>query len=172
MCEDSYYGDPLGQSGAARLCKRCECNGNVDLNALGVCDHTSGRCLKCLGHTEGHHCERCRRGFYGDALDPTASKKCKRERWRTQTIFFSFLGSVFKHHYLNPFDGDNYVPTLWYQTLPISGLEERYKRAIRLLHFTLIKIISRIATLASGFRSFSCMLTSFLSFTQSQSETC
>lgn len=80
MCEDGYYGDPFGRSGAARPCERCDCNGNVDLNALGVCDHISGRCLKCLGHTEGHHCERCRRGFYGDALDPTARKKCKRER--------------------------------------------------------------------------------------------
>ncbi|XP_029692909.1 laminin subunit gamma-3 isoform X1 [Takifugu rubripes] len=77
LCEDGYYGDPLGRSGAARPCERCDCNGNVDPNALGVCDHASGRCLKCLGHTEGHHCERCQRGFYGDALDPTAGKKCK-----------------------------------------------------------------------------------------------
>lgn len=80
MCEDGYYGDPLGQSGPAHPCEKCDCNGNVDPNALGVCDHQSGWCLKCLGHTEGHHCERCQQGFYGDALDPTAGIKCKRER--------------------------------------------------------------------------------------------
>ncbi|XP_059214275.1 laminin subunit gamma-3 [Centropristis striata] len=77
MCEDGYYGDPLGQSGAARACARCDCNGNVDFNALGICDHITGRCLKCLGHTEGDHCQHCQRGFYGDALNRTAGQKCK-----------------------------------------------------------------------------------------------
>ncbi|XP_069024859.1 laminin subunit gamma-3 [Embiotoca jacksoni] len=77
MCEDGYYGDPLGQSGAARPCARCDCNGNVDFNALGICDHISGRCLKCRGHTAGDHCQRCQRGFYGDALNQTAGQKCK-----------------------------------------------------------------------------------------------
>ncbi|XP_028456669.1 laminin subunit gamma-3-like [Perca flavescens] len=77
MCEDGYYGDPLGQSGAARPCVRCDCNGNVDFNALGICDHITGRCLKCLRHTEGEHCQRCQRGFYGDALNQTAGQKCK-----------------------------------------------------------------------------------------------
>uniref|UniRef100_A0A671X8X7 Laminin, gamma 3 n=1 Tax=Sparus aurata TaxID=8175 RepID=A0A671X8X7_SPAAU len=77
MCEDGYYGDPLGQSGAARPCARCDCNGNVDFNAVGICDHVTGRCLKCLGHTEGDQCQRCRRGFYGDALNQTAVQKCR-----------------------------------------------------------------------------------------------
>uniref|UniRef100_UPI0037E9A314 laminin subunit gamma-3 n=1 Tax=Semicossyphus pulcher TaxID=241346 RepID=UPI0037E9A314 len=77
MCEDGYYGDPLGQSGTARPCVKCDCNGNVDLNALGICDHITGRCMKCLGHTEGDHCERCQRGYYGDALNQTAGQKCK-----------------------------------------------------------------------------------------------
>ncbi|XP_056260145.1 laminin subunit gamma-3 [Seriola aureovittata] len=77
MCEDGYYGDPLGQSGAVRPCVRCDCNGNVDYNALGICDHVTGRCLKCLGHTEGDHCQRCQPGFYGDALNQTAGQKCK-----------------------------------------------------------------------------------------------
>lgn len=79
MCEDGYYGDPVGQSGPVRLCTRCECNGNVDFNALGICDHITGRCLKCLGHTEGDHCERCQQGFYGDAMNHTVIHKCKRK---------------------------------------------------------------------------------------------
>lgn len=82
MCEDGYYGDPLGQSGAARPCARCDCNGNVDFNAVGICDHVTGRCLKCLGHTEGDQCQRCRRGFYGDALNQTAVQKCRGESLR------------------------------------------------------------------------------------------
>ncbi|XP_029024398.1 laminin subunit gamma-3 isoform X2 [Betta splendens] len=77
MCEDGYYGDPLGQSGEARPCQRCDCNGNVDFNAVGICDHVSGRCLKCLGHTEGERCQRCQRGFYGNALNHTAGPKCE-----------------------------------------------------------------------------------------------
>ncbi|XP_075954415.1 laminin subunit gamma-3 [Anarhichas minor] len=77
MCDDGYYGDPLGQSGQARPCMRCDCNGNVDFNALGICDHVTGRCLKCLRHTEGDQCQRCQRGFYGDALNQTAGQKCK-----------------------------------------------------------------------------------------------
>ncbi|KAM3873803.1 laminin subunit gamma-3 [Diretmus argenteus] len=77
MCEDGYHGDPLGQSGPIRPCVRCDCNGNVDLNAVGVCDHMTGRCLKCLRHTEGDHCQHCQQGFYGDALNQTTSQKCK-----------------------------------------------------------------------------------------------
>ncbi|KAM6902929.1 laminin subunit gamma-3 [Xenentodon cancila] len=77
MCEDGYHGDPLGQSDTARPCVRCDCNGNVDFNAVGICDHITGRCLKCLGHTEGDHCQTCQWGFYGNALNRTLSQKCK-----------------------------------------------------------------------------------------------
>ncbi|XP_068190889.1 laminin subunit gamma-3 [Antennarius striatus] len=77
MCEDGYYGDPLGQSGVPRQCSRCDCNGNVDFNAVGTCDHVTGHCLKCVGHTEGDRCQRCQRGFYGNALDRTARQRCK-----------------------------------------------------------------------------------------------
>uniref|UniRef100_A0A8C7XR11 Laminin, gamma 3 n=1 Tax=Oryzias sinensis TaxID=183150 RepID=A0A8C7XR11_9TELE len=76
-CEDGYYGDPMGQSGTVRPCVRCNCNGNVDFNAVGICDHFTGRCLKCMGHTEGDHCQRCQRGFYGNALEQTSGQKCK-----------------------------------------------------------------------------------------------
>lgn len=110
MCEDGYYGDPLGQSGAARPCVRCDCNGNVDFNAVGICDHITGRCLKCLGHTEGDHCQTCQRGFYGNALNRTASQKCKREYqwggWNVSSnnlsscLFYSFKGDGGRHKLL------------------------------------------------------------------------
>ncbi|XP_026859944.2 laminin subunit gamma-3 [Electrophorus electricus] len=79
LCEDGLYGDPLGWGGKERPCVRCECNGNVDPNAVGGCDHVTGRCLKCLGHTAGDHCDKCQTGYYGNALDRTLrpSQKCK-----------------------------------------------------------------------------------------------
>uniref|UniRef100_A0A8B9L850 Laminin subunit gamma-3 n=1 Tax=Astyanax mexicanus TaxID=7994 RepID=A0A8B9L850_ASTMX len=79
LCEDGFYGNPLGQDGVVRPCVRCECNGNIDPNSVGICDHVTGHCLKCLGHTAGDHCERCQKGFFGSALDSTLgpSQKCK-----------------------------------------------------------------------------------------------
>ncbi|KAM6984916.1 laminin subunit gamma-3 [Aplochiton taeniatus] len=77
MCDDGFYGDPLGKTGTIQPCRRCDCNGNVDPNAVGVCDHKTGRCLKCLSHTEGVHCQNCQKGYYGNALDQTTNQKCK-----------------------------------------------------------------------------------------------
>ncbi|XP_066515117.1 laminin subunit gamma-3 [Hoplias malabaricus] len=79
LCEDGFYGNPLGWDGEAQPCVRCECNRNVDPNAVGVCDPVTGRCLKCLGHTAGDHCERCQGGYYGNPLDGTLSpsQKCR-----------------------------------------------------------------------------------------------
>ncbi|XP_072530162.1 laminin subunit gamma-3 isoform X2 [Salminus brasiliensis] len=79
LCEDGFYGNPLGRDGVVRSCVRCKCNGNVDSNAVGVCDHVTGRCLKCLGHTAGDCCEKCQAGYYGNAVDSTLrpSQKCK-----------------------------------------------------------------------------------------------
>uniref|UniRef100_A0A8C9VHE8 Laminin A chain n=1 Tax=Scleropages formosus TaxID=113540 RepID=A0A8C9VHE8_SCLFO len=69
-CADGYYGEP-GVPG--RGCAPCDCNGNVDPAETGNCDPHSGECLKCVGHTAGGHCERCRNGFFGDAI---AAKNC------------------------------------------------------------------------------------------------
>ncbi|XP_030630730.1 laminin subunit gamma-3 [Chanos chanos] len=79
LCEDGFYGNPLGLGGEVRPCVSCNCNGNEDSNAVGVCHHLSGRCLKCVGHTQGDHCERCQPGYYGNALDNSLppSQKCK-----------------------------------------------------------------------------------------------
>ncbi|NXU87447.1 LAMC3 protein, partial [Xiphorhynchus elegans] len=76
LCDDGFFGDPLGQRGPVHPCEPCQCHGNVDLNAVGNCDPVSGRCLRCLYNTMGEHCERCRPGFYGDALAPSPAGKC------------------------------------------------------------------------------------------------
>ncbi|NXC45508.1 LAMC3 protein, partial [Penelope pileata] len=76
LCDDGFFGDPLGQRGPVRPCIPCQCHGNVDLNAVGNCDAVSGRCLRCLHNTTGERCQRCRPGFYGDALAPSPAGKC------------------------------------------------------------------------------------------------
>ncbi|KFQ92965.1 Laminin subunit gamma-3, partial [Nipponia nippon] len=76
LCDDGFFGDPLGQRGPVHPCTPCQCHGNVDLNAVGNCDPVSGRCLRCLYNTTGEHCERCRPGFYGDVLAPNPTGKC------------------------------------------------------------------------------------------------
>ncbi|XP_007530385.2 laminin subunit gamma-3 [Erinaceus europaeus] len=76
ICDDGFFGDPLGLSSAPRPCLRCQCNGNVDPNAVGNCDPRSGHCLRCLHNTTGVHCEHCEDGFYGNALAPWPADKC------------------------------------------------------------------------------------------------
>uniref|UniRef100_A0A8D0H9C7 Laminin subunit gamma-3 n=1 Tax=Sphenodon punctatus TaxID=8508 RepID=A0A8D0H9C7_SPHPU len=76
LCDDGFFGDPLGRNGPVRPCSPCQCNSNVDPNAVGNCDPLSGRCLRCLHHTAGERCERCREGFYGNALASSLTGKC------------------------------------------------------------------------------------------------
>ncbi|NXJ78013.1 LAMC3 protein, partial [Trogon melanurus] len=76
LCDDGFFGDPLGQRGPVHPCVPCQCHGNVDLNAVGNCDPASGRCLRCLYNTTGEHCERCLPGFYGNALAADPAEKC------------------------------------------------------------------------------------------------
>ncbi|XP_013780127.1 laminin subunit gamma-1-like isoform X1 [Limulus polyphemus] len=68
LCVDGYFGDPNGHYGGSRPCESCECNENIDLNAVGNCNKTTGECLKCIYNTGGPHCETCLPGYYGDAL--------------------------------------------------------------------------------------------------------
>uniref|UniRef100_A0A8C3PCE1 Laminin subunit gamma-3 n=1 Tax=Chrysemys picta bellii TaxID=8478 RepID=A0A8C3PCE1_CHRPI len=76
LCDDGFFGDPLGRNGPAHPCSPCQCNGNVDPNAVGNCDPVSGQCLRCLYNTSGEHCEKCREGFYGSALARSSARKC------------------------------------------------------------------------------------------------
>lgn len=57
-------------------CVLCNCSGNVDPSEAGHCDSVTGECLRCIGNTDGAHCERCADGFYGDAV---AAKNCRGE---------------------------------------------------------------------------------------------
>ncbi|XP_043941199.1 laminin subunit gamma-2 [Protopterus annectens] len=89
LCATGYYGDPLGESGQVRPCKPCQCNKNVKPKEPGHCDHLTGECLKCMYNTEGSHCERCKEGYYGNALATNTMEKC-------QACKCNPVGSLFK----------------------------------------------------------------------------
>lgn len=69
-CAINYYGDATRTDGR---CKKCECNGNIDVHDPDSCNQRTGECLKCLHYTEGYKCERCTKGYFGDA----AAKTCR-----------------------------------------------------------------------------------------------
>ncbi|MBN3312115.1 LAMC1 protein, partial [Atractosteus spatula] len=77
LCDDGYFGDPLGQNGAVRSCNPCQCNDNIDPNAVGNCDRETGECLKCIYNTDGFFCDRCKEGFFGNPLAANPADKCK-----------------------------------------------------------------------------------------------
>ncbi|NWX38195.1 LAMC2 protein, partial [Notiomystis cincta] len=72
-CADGYFGDPV----ASQPCQLCQCNGNVEPNAVGNCDRQTGECLKCIYNTTGFYCDRCRDGFFGNPLAPDPADKCR-----------------------------------------------------------------------------------------------
>uniref|UniRef100_A0A8C9VN56 Laminin, gamma 1 n=1 Tax=Scleropages formosus TaxID=113540 RepID=A0A8C9VN56_SCLFO len=77
LCDDGYFGDPTGQSRPASPCRACKCSDNIDPNAVGNCDRETGECLKCIYNTDGFFCDRCKDGFYGNALAANPADKCK-----------------------------------------------------------------------------------------------
>ncbi|XP_058698352.1 laminin subunit gamma-2 isoform X2 [Poecile atricapillus] len=72
-CADGYFGDPA----ASQPCQLCQCNGNVEPNAVGNCDRRTGECLKCIYNTTGFYCNRCKDGFFGNPLAPDPAHKCR-----------------------------------------------------------------------------------------------
>ncbi|XP_071527681.1 laminin subunit beta-1 isoform X2 [Panulirus ornatus] len=65
-CTDNYFGNPEVPGG---MCQPCDCSSNIDISRPGNCNSRTGECEQCLFNTYGFHCERCRPGFYGDALN-------------------------------------------------------------------------------------------------------
>lgn len=64
ICDDGFYGDPLGEYGPPKQCQPCQCNGHMDQNAVSNCDRRTGECRKCLYHSTGPKCENCEDGYY------------------------------------------------------------------------------------------------------------
>lgn len=64
ICADNFFGEP--DNGGT--CSKCDCSNNIDPYDTGNCDRQTGACLKCLYQTTGDHCELCKDGFFGDAL--------------------------------------------------------------------------------------------------------
>eukprot|EP00794_Sanderia_malayensis_P006149 gene6149-6855_t len=67
-CADGYFGNPLVPGGK---CQKCNCNGNINPNAIGKCDHVTGECYNCQNNTTGFYCETCKKGYHGNALNRT-----------------------------------------------------------------------------------------------------
>ena len=72
-CTDNYFGMPSEVNGT---CEQCDCNNNIDLDAPGNCDHETGECLQCIYNTEGFNCEKCKAGYFGDALTQSCIGMC------------------------------------------------------------------------------------------------
>ena len=56
-------------------CQMCRCEGHAD-----ICDQRTGACIDCRDLTEGHNCERCIAGYYGDprlGRSGQASQACR-----------------------------------------------------------------------------------------------
>ncbi|XP_031417593.1 laminin subunit beta-4 [Clupea harengus] len=79
-CAPGFYGD-LALPGAQ--CEECRCNNNTDPRDADACDTVTGDCLRCLHNTQGSSCERCRPGYYGDALVQDC-KECSCDRRGTE----------------------------------------------------------------------------------------
>ncbi|PIO72286.1 laminin EGF-like protein [Teladorsagia circumcincta] len=73
VCADGFFGNPMLPNGT---CKECECNGNIDLMAIGNCDSETGRCDQCrpsyFNFTDAG-CQFCHCNIYGSIEDGKVS---------------------------------------------------------------------------------------------------
>ncbi|KTF72772.1 hypothetical protein cypCar_00028543 [Cyprinus carpio] len=80
ICDDGFYGDPLGEYGPPKQCQPCQCYGHVDQNTVGNCDRRTGECRKCLSHSTGPKCENCDDGYYHSyPTEPCQACNCNRQ---------------------------------------------------------------------------------------------
>lgn len=83
----------MGLKGAPSLCKKCNCSGNIDPNAIGSCDSQTGACLKCIYNTRNgpkNQCELCAVGYYGDA-QAYPKPQCVGEQNKRKKIILIFV---------------------------------------------------------------------------------
>lgn len=77
MCIDGFSGDPMGKkTGTSTPCTKCTCSGNIDPNAVGNCNTTTGECKKCIRNTGGEHCQDCLPDFYNNTLGVCTACNC------------------------------------------------------------------------------------------------
>lgn len=74
-CSAGFYGNPK-VSGAP--CQPCACNNNTDATDPESCSQLTGECLKCLHNTRGPHCQFCKPGHFGSAVNQTCRSKSPR----------------------------------------------------------------------------------------------
>ncbi|XP_024894457.1 laminin subunit alpha-3 isoform X3 [Pteropus alecto] len=65
-CSPGYYWDNRGLY--TGRCVPCSCNGHSNR-----CQDGSGICINCQHNTAGEHCERCKEGYYGNAIQGSCS---------------------------------------------------------------------------------------------------
>uniref|UniRef100_A0A8D8X2U9 Laminin subunit alpha-1 n=1 Tax=Cacopsylla melanoneura TaxID=428564 RepID=A0A8D8X2U9_9HEMI len=73
-CESCEFGYSrvVPESGGHAQCLPCDCNAHA-----ATCDPVTGQCSACEHNTEGLKCDRCKVGYYGNALQGT-SEDCTR----------------------------------------------------------------------------------------------
>ena len=64
-CIDGYYLKVINRT---EQCIACNCSGNSSPGTWPMCDLRHGICLQCTFNTTGRKCEKCAKGYEGDAL--------------------------------------------------------------------------------------------------------
>ncbi|NWX90759.1 MEGF9 protein, partial [Nothoprocta pentlandii] len=115
-CDDGYYNSDS-------ICVRCSCNGNVDAaRTPRVCEPDSGRCIGCLYHTAGFHCDECQEGYSRDPAGGNCTKNEVTLGPETTTEFITSAPNIsgatsFSTVVIN----STFSPTTLQTVLPISS---------------------------------------------------